>query len=163
LDVNDQLGLAEPRAQAAVLPFEVRHPFRQWVRHPRPTTPPAGAETLEGACLPLPPPHGQVRGVQALTAQQLTTLPRLVTGVGLLQDPQLVRGGELTPASLLGHLGVGDDEVGPKQRRGSLWPRAASGSSGLAALARGLLRQTGARGWGSLVQGHTRSFLRPLH
>jgi hypothetical protein len=56
-----------------------------------------GPEGLEGAGVPLPPPGGQVGGVEPLPAQQDANLPRLAPGVGFLQDTQFIGRGE-TPA-----------------------------------------------------------------
>jgi hypothetical protein len=149
LDVNNQLGLAEPLSQTVVLPLEVGDPLGQWVRHPRSAPPCPGPQTLQGAFFPLLPPQDQVRGVQTLTTQQLAKLPTLVTGIGFLQDSQFVPGRELPPACLLGHLGISDHDLGHGRRRGSFCPRPSSGSTGLATLARRPLHQAGGRSWES--------------
>jgi hypothetical protein len=51
-------------------------------------------------------PGGEVRGIQAFTAQQRCDLARLLAALDLGQDAPLVLGGESTSLSLRCHFGV---------------------------------------------------------
>ena len=67
----------------------------------------ARREALERAGVALLAPRRQVRGVEALAAQQRADLALARARLGRAQHAQLVLGGEAPPARALGQLGVG--------------------------------------------------------
>ena len=72
---------------------------------------PSGCQGVEDALVTLRAPFAEMGGVQALPTQDGADLPRLAHGVGRLQDPPLVFGGEPTAPRLRGDLGVRQGRV----------------------------------------------------
>jgi hypothetical protein len=100
LNLDDRFGLTELGCQSLVLSFEPLVLGNQGSLGRG--FPPAafGRQAGQRAFLPLLPPSGQMRRVQALAPQQGPELPRLRATIGLPKHPELVLGGEPSPDGL---------------------------------------------------------------
>src|SRR5664279_3369357 len=65
-----------------------------------------GREGVDLSLLLLPPPGRQVRGVEALAAQQGTHCPTILSRIGLVDDRTLVLGGKAQPTRFGDHFGI---------------------------------------------------------
>src|ERR1035437_6971357 len=65
-----------------------------------------GREGVDLSLLLLPPPGSQVRGVEALAAQQGTHRPTILSRIGLVDDRTLVLGGKAPPTRFGDHFGI---------------------------------------------------------
>lgn len=117
MELDDGLGLDQALAQSLVLPLQLRYPRGLGIDCVPLTAVLAWRQPRQCPGLALAPPGSQVRGVQALTAQQGADLPGLAA-VGLLQHPQLFLGRRPPASGLLDHFGVGG-----RRRRSPRWGR----------------------------------------
>ncbi len=117
MELDDGLGLDQALAQSLVLPLQLRYPRGLGIDCVPLTAVLAWRQPRQGPGLALAPPGSQVRGVQALTAQQGADLP-VLAAVGLLQHPQLLLGRRPPASGLLDHFGVGG-----RRRRSPRWGR----------------------------------------
>jgi len=95
LDFDDQLGILQLLGQAGIYGQKFAVLLDQWADND------LGAallsrESVELALLALLSPGAQVRRVEALAAQQETNRSGVASRIGLLNDRQLILGGETT-------------------------------------------------------------------
>ena len=112
MNLDDDFGLAEPLGEALVLAAELLE-FRIEGMVLGLGAALAGGEGLEDAGLAFAPPGDEMGGVQALAAQQGADGAGEAGVVGLLEDAELVFGGEGTAPGFGDDLGIGTGE-GPQ-------------------------------------------------
>src|ERR1035437_2495111 len=128
LNVDDDLGLLQFLLHLQQFGFQFAVLLGQGVAGRLPAA--LLGQSAQGARFAQPPPLDQVGLVQPLAPQQSADRARIGGGVGLLDDAQLVLGGELAT------LGFGRDfEIGSRRGRGSPRVGNPSATGGFAPLA----------------------------
>jgi hypothetical protein len=105
LDCHDGLGVLQPKRETGILLLEKGHLGRErvgfgdlWAALDR-------RQCAESACIALPAPVGQRRGVKALTAQNGGDAAGVSRAIRVGENAQLILGGEDPTARASGELG----------------------------------------------------------
>jgi hypothetical protein len=91
LNLDDQLGIIQLLGQADIGGLQLVDLLYQWADNHFGAAL-LGCEGIELSLFALPPPSAQVRRVQAFTAQQGTYCAGILSGIGLVEDGQLILG-----------------------------------------------------------------------
>jgi len=94
LDVHDGLGALQAKREAGILPLEKGHLGRERVGFGDLWAALGRRQGAESACVALPAPVGQRRGVEALAAQNGSDAAGVSRTIRVGENAQLVLGGE---------------------------------------------------------------------